>query len=220
VSRHYQARTRYGSSSNSPKRVLHKPAEVTSTSNTTTNLHIGLEDPTTSSHTVISTPSKVLPDPSSTKQVPIEWPIGLITAVWVNGAIDGLLIGIAYINSGTAGFITSVALSLEQCLLGMTTANSLSRTRSQRLSVAVSLPLALPIPIFGLIAGTFLAGVDGSLFAGINAFGVAGLLYLVTEELLIEAHEDEETDRWFVSGLLFVGFIFVILLDVLMPTHV
>jgi len=63
-----------------------------------------------------------------------------------------------------------------------------------------------------MIAGKFLNGLSGAFFAAINAFGLSGLLYLVTEELLIEAHEDDKTDRWYVSINTFVGFLIVMTL--------
>jgi len=139
-------------------------------------------------------------------------PIGLISAVWVNGAIDGLLIGIAFVSSGTAGLITAIALGIEQGLLGITTTKSLSRSFTTFSTFAISVLLVIPIPIFGLIAGIYLNTLPPELFACINAFGLSGLLYLVTEELLIEAHEDPETDKWYVSYHTFLGFAIVVVL--------
>jgi hypothetical protein len=34
---------------------------------------------------------------------------------------------------------------------------------------------------------------------------------------MIEAHEDEETDTWYVSGMFFLGFLFVIVLNKVIP---
>jgi len=139
-------------------------------------------------------------------------PYGLITAVWVNGAIDGLLIGIAFVSSGAAGIITSIALGIEQGLLGITTTKSLAKKFSNLKTFIIAVLLVVPIPIFGMIAGKFLNGLSGAVFAAINAFGLSGLLYLVTEELLIEAHEEEGTDKWYVSIHTFLGFLIVIVL--------
>jgi len=146
------------------------------------------------------------------KEDPGKIPIGLIVAVWINGAIDGALIGVAFCGSGTAGLITSIALGIEQGLLGTTTTKSLTKKFSSLKTFIISVLLVMPIPICGLIAGKFLNGLSGAAFALINAFGLSGLLYLVTEELLIEAHEDDETDKWYVSIHTFIGFLIVIVL--------
>jgi len=145
-------------------------------------------------------------------------PIGLIAAVWMNGAIDGTLIGIAYLGGASAGVVTALALAIEQGLLGITTAKSVLRSGfSKSATIAISLPLALPIPICGLIAGVLLANISGEIYIAINSFGMAGLLYLVTEELLVEAHEDHHTDVWYVTINFFVGVMFVIVMDNFLP---
>lgn len=45
------------------------------------------------------------------------------------------------------------------------------------------------------------------------AFGVAALLYLITEELLVEAHEAGGPHVWYVDLMFFVGFIASVLLE-------
>lgn len=42
---------------------------------------------------------------------------------------------------------------------------------------------------------------------------MAALLYLVTEELLVEAHEGGEPHNWVVDSMFFVGFIASVLLE-------
>ena len=63
----------------------------------------------------------------------------------------------------------------------------------------------------GAVAGALLFGVlDADWQVGILSFGAAALLYLVTEELLVEAHEQGETTVG--SAMFFVGFVFSLLL--------
>jgi len=148
-------------------------------------------------------------------------PLGLIFAVLVDGSIDGLLIGICSLASEGAGLVTAIALAVEMALLGISTCNTLRKCNISLLGVLVlclSLPLA--IMISGLLGSMFLLGVDGVTQIAVLAFGGAGLLYLVTEELMIEAHEDEENDRWWVSAMFFVGFLFVVMLDKLLPEYI
>ena len=64
----------------------------------------------------------------------------------------------------------------------------------------------------GAVAGTLAAGaLSGGALAGLLAFGVAALLYLVTEELLVEAHETEDTPL--ATATFFAGFLALLLLE-------
>jgi ZIP family zinc transporter len=55
-----------------------------------------------------------------------------------------------------------------------------------------------------------LRGATGNLLEIVLSFGLAALLFLVTEELLIEAHEETETPLLTLS--FFVGFLLFLLL--------
>jgi len=147
-----------------------------------------------------------------------DTPYGLIFAVLVDGSIDGLLIGISCLSGEGAGLVTSIALALEMGLLGISTSTTLRKCSLSTLSI-LGIALTLPLSIFfsGLMGLYLLAGLSGPYYVATVAFGAVGLLYLVTEELMIEAHEDEETDTWYVSGMFFLGFLFVILLNKVIP---
>jgi len=147
-------------------------------------------------------------------------PTGLVFAVLLDGSIDGLLIGVAYVASGAAGLITAIALGIEMGLLGVSTVTTLQKTTITTLML-IFLTFTLPLAIMtaGMVGATVLSGLSGSWYIALVSFGCAGLLYLVTEELMIEAHEDEETDRWYVSGLFFLGFIFVVVLSEYAPQN-
>jgi len=141
-------------------------------------------------------------------------PLGLVAAVVLDGSIDGLLIGISYVASPSAGLITSIALLIEMGLLGISTSSTLNKTQLAKWKVLIlvfTLPLA--IMVAGVIGATVLNALSGAWYIAVVSFGTAGLLYLVTEELMVEAHTEEETDRWYVSGLCFLGFIFVVILS-------
>ena len=46
------------------------------------------------------------------------------------------------------------------------------------------------------------------------AFGVAALLYLITEELLLEAHASQKEEHiWWVDAMFFLGFFLSFLLE-------
>lgn len=68
--------------------------------------------------------------------------------------------------------------------------------------------------LIGAVGGaTLLAGLSGSVLDGVLAFGVAALLYLVTEELLTEAHEVPET-AW-ITAMFFAGFLLLLMINLL-----
>lgn len=67
-----------------------------------------------------------------------------------------------------------------------------------------------------LIAGdwagvTLLAGASDMLLDAVLAFGLAALLYIVTEQLLVEAHEVPETNTQ--KAMFFVGFILLLTIE-------
>ncbi len=52
-----------------------------------------------------------------------------------------------------------------------------------------------------------LGDASDAVLAGVLAFGAAALLFLVTEELLVEAHEREDTPD--LASMFFLGFIVI-----------
>lgn len=65
----------------------------------------------------------------------------------------------------------------------------------------------------GATAGHVVSDVSGALLAGILGFGVAALLYLVTEELLVEEHQEPEPPV--VTATFFAGFLVPIIIAAL-----
>jgi len=131
--------------------------------------------------------------------------------VGTDALVDGLLIGIASASGASAGKVMAVALAIEMGFLGLTFATTISSFSWRRVSV-----LAPPLL---LVAGGGLGGLTASLLAsspvmhvGLIAFGVAALLFLVTEELLLEAHSGgSEEHIWWVDMQFFIGFYLSIL---------
>ena len=63
----------------------------------------------------------------------------------------------------------------------------------------------------GAIGYLALGRVSAAILAGVLAFGAVALMYLVTEDLLVEAHQVKETG-WAVA-LFFVGFLAYLLIE-------
>ena len=113
----------------------------------------------------------------------------------------------------------AIALTIEMGFLSLTVATALRRQPRALAALTVLLPPA------ALVAGGALGAVtaeavarNAALHVGLISFGVAALLYLVTEELLLEAHEaqgPEEHIPW-VDSCFFAGFLASFLLDKLL----
>ena len=138
-------------------------------------------------------------------------PASLIATIGVDVTIDGLLIGIGFAAGAKEGILLIIALSLELLSLGLATSATLSRLGISRgRSIAVTTGLAL-LPFIGASFGaSVLGGLSGRLLEAVLAFGVAALLYLVTEELLVEAHEVPETP-W-ITATFFIGFLILLII--------
>jgi len=141
------------------------------------------------------------------------FPICFLTTVWFNGFIHGILIGIAAVVSHQAALFVALAIALEMILIGNTTSSSLSKNSkfSSYLIIFIIIFLSLPVLISGLAAGIFLNEINSFLFSGLLVAASSGLLYLVVEGFLREAHQEMDADTWYVSFQAFTGFIIVLI---------
>ncbi|OJH82089.1 ZIP family metal transporter [Serratia marcescens] len=141
-----------------------------------------------------------------------QGPVGFIAAVGVDIFIDGLVLGIAFAAGAKAGPLLTLALTLEVLFLGLSIVGDLQDFLGRRLRVmAAIVGLALLLPIGGLL-GAPVAMLGAFWLAAFLAFGLIALLYLVTEELLVEAHEGgKETP--FAAAMFFAGFLLLLLLE-------
>ncbi|WP_010165233.1 ZIP family metal transporter [Sphingomonas sp. PAMC 26617] len=138
-------------------------------------------------------------------------PIAMLGAVGVDILIDGLVLGLAFIAGGKAGILLTIALTLEVLFLGLTVTTELGETiRSKARIVAITVGIALLLPI-GAALATPVALLPPIIIAGFLSFGLMALLYLVTEELLVEAHEKPDTPL--ISAMFFVGFLGLLLVE-------
>lgn len=136
----------------------------------------------------------------------------LIAASSVDIVVDGVMLGIGFAAGGKQGILLTIALAFELVSLGLAIALELQQGKIERGRIVWSI-IALSM-LFILSAGlgsVALSFISGSLLAGVIAFGTAALLYLVTEELLIEAHDVPET-AW-LTATFFIGFLAILLLE-------
>ncbi len=138
-------------------------------------------------------------------------PIAMLGAVAVDILIDGLVLGLAFVAGGKAGVLLTIALTLEVLFLGLTVTTELGETiKSKARIIAITMGIALLLPIGAAIA-TPVATFPPVVIAGFLSFGLMALLYLVTEELLVEAHEKPDTPL--ISAMFSIGFLGLLLIE-------
>lgn len=138
-------------------------------------------------------------------------PAGLLSAVGVDILVDGLVLGLAFIGGQKAGLLLTIALTFEILFLGLTVTTELNdylKSRWKIFATTVALSLLLPL---GAIAAAPVNLLPTMMVTGFLSFGLMALLYLVTEELLVDAHEKPDT-VW-VTSAFFVGFLALLALE-------
>jgi ZIP family zinc transporter len=132
-------------------------------------------------------------------------PLGLVLATFFDVAVDGFIIGAGFAAGGETGPILAIGLSVELLFLGLAlTSGSPGGWR------IIGLAGGLGVTVLGsAVAGKLLlGGASHAVIGGALSFAAAALLYLVTEELLMEAHEEQAGPETPVSTLvLFAGFL-------------
>jgi len=144
-------------------------------------------------------------------------PQRLFAGVVVDSCVDGMLIGLSASVVPESGWLMAIATAIEMGFLGFSFACAVRGKTSQ---VAAFLTLSVP-PIAMLLAScTAWVGaywVEHSfVFAGLIAFALVALLFLVLQELLLEAREKEDGQLWQVSMWLYVGLFLSLFLDILL----
>lgn len=140
---------------------------------------------------------KKITEVNQTKQVSLPagvLPVSLLIAIGVDIFIDGLLLGIGFSAGNKEGVLLAVALSVELLSLGMATATELgNKNVGKRKSLGLIILLALVFFISAILGASLLHSLPHKAMEVVLSFGLSALLFLVTEELLIEAHETKET---------------------------
>lgn len=138
-------------------------------------------------------------------------PVAMLGAVSIDILVDGLVLGLAFVAGDKAGRLLTIALTLEVLFLGLTVTEALQdQIRSRVKLIGVTMVIALLLPVGALIA-TPIAVLPPVIVTGFLSFGLMALLYLVTEELLVEAHEKPDTPL--ISAMFFVGFLGLLLIE-------
>ncbi len=132
-------------------------------------------------------------------------PIGLAVAAALDTGIDGSIIGAAFASGQHLGLVLVLALGVELFFLMLSVGTAFhdsSTSRWQKITVTSGIALMLALGAFG--SSLFLADASQAVLTVVLSFGSAALIYLVAEELLVEAHQAAE--NLLSTALLFGGF--------------
>jgi len=158
------------------------------------------------------------PDPSAPGGAPeglSRLPTTMLVGVGVDLIVDGLLIGIGFAAGAKEGRLLALALTAELVSLGLAVGASLkSKSIAMRRCVSALGALAGAFVIGAGLGTTLLSHVSQHVLAIVLSFGAAALLFLVTEELLTEAHEEKETPA--MTAMFFGGFLLFLILGMIM----
>ncbi len=145
------------------------------------------------------------------KQTKNNIPMGLLVALGIDLLIDGLLLGVGFAAGNTEGILLSVALALETFSLGLAVVLAFGKSNvSKKMKMLILLILGLIFFVGAVLGITLLSNLSQELLELVLSFGLAALLFLVTEELLTEAHEEKET--LLQTSMFFIGFLIFLLI--------
>jgi zinc transporter, ZIP family len=143
-----------------------------------------------------------------------EQPIGILVGVGIDIILDGFLISISFAAGSKEGLLLTFALALELLSLGLAVAVALGKNIKKRRKVILYTSLLFLLLMVGAGTGAVLIQViSEAVMEIVLSFGLAALLYLVTEELLVEAHKDPETPA--ATAMFFAGFLIFLLLGMM-----
>lgn len=141
-------------------------------------------------------------------------PLAMLVCVGVDVLVDGFLVGLGFAAGAKEGKLLTLALTVELLSLGLALSVTLGKAGAARGKIIVTIAsLALLIVIGALGGATLLRGLSDAGLEIVLSFGLAALLFLVTEELLVEAHEEPETPL--TTATFFAGFLLFLVLGMI-----
>lgn len=142
-------------------------------------------------------------------------PASLIVTSGLDIALDGLLIGVGFAAGERQGVLLTIALTLEVLFLGVSSAAAFGKAPgSTKRIIGVSVLFATLLMVGAAAGAVFLSGESPVVIDALMSFGLAALLYLVMEELMVEAHEVPETPL--LTSMFFLGFITLLVVEMLL----
>ncbi|KEQ29581.1 transporter [Pedobacter antarcticus 4BY] len=141
-------------------------------------------------------------------------PWGMLTAIGIDILLDGLLLGIGFAAGAKEGMLLALALAMECLSLGLAISSSLLKLQMKGRKILLILMGLSVLFVMGAAIGFFVLHYTGDkVLEVVLSFGSAALLFLVTEELLVEAHEQKDSP--FYTAAFFAGFLIFMILGII-----
>jgi ZIP family zinc transporter len=141
-------------------------------------------------------------------------PTSFLVVLGIDLFVDGLLVGAgAVLSTGTA-IVLTIALTLEVLFLGVATSLQLTTAGvTRRRAAVITGSLTLLIAVGAILGALVLPRAGAGTLTVVLALAAAALLWLVVEELLVEAHESPH--KPWMAVMFFAGFLTIYCLEVL-----
>ena len=142
------------------------------------------------------------------------YPTTMIIGIGIDIFVDGILIGIGFAAGQTEGIMLTSALAIEIFVLGLAISSEMGQRKIERhIKIKTILFLATVIVIGASIGAVMLSVLSVQVLHIVLSFALAALLYLVTEELLVESHK--EPDSPLISSTFFFFFLLFLIIGML-----
>lgn len=142
-------------------------------------------------------------------------PWALVLAVVVDSVVDGMLIGLASAVTLSSGWLMSLATAIEMGFLGYSFSCTLVAEVRHCLATALAAIPPIAMTVSSVIAAQSSSTLQGTpAFSGLVAFALVALLFLVVQELLLEAQEKDGGELWHASIWLYIGLLLSVGVDV------
>lgn len=138
-------------------------------------------------------------------------PTSIAAVTGIDILIDGLVLGISFAAGARQGVLLTIALTVEVLFLGLALSSKMSESINSRWRVVgITAAVGMGLPLGALLGGP-IGIMPNAVLTAFYAFALIALLYLVTEELLVEAHEQADTPL--VASTFFIGFLALLMLE-------
>lgn len=140
-----------------------------------------------------------------------QWPVGLIASGVVDQAMDGVLLGIGIAAGTSLGALLSLSMAIEDLSFGLAIALGFGKARGLRWQkIGVAAALGAILIVVTIVAALALGGLSSHIVKFLLALSASALIYVVTEQLLVEAHDAKRSAL--LATTFFVGFLFIMVL--------
>lgn len=123
------------------------------------------------------------------------------------------MIGIGFAAGAKEGKLLTLALTIELLSLGLALASSMTKAKMAKVRIIGTVAALATLILVGAgLGATVLQSFSKEALEVVLSFGLAALLFLVIEELLVEEHEEPETPL--ITSTFFAGFLLFLILGI------